>query len=130
MGKKVLIVDDDYAFSSFAKRLLEDNGMEAITASNGKDGLLMAEKEHPSLILLDIGMPGMNGYEVLELIKKTAETAQIPVILCSITKGPRDVEEGMSLGAAGFIPKPLNPKDSISKIKAILSGQGGNGNLG
>lgn len=119
--KKVLVVDDDYGFSSFAKRLLEDNGLQVVTAASGQAGLDKAEAERPDLILLDLGLGDLDGFEVLRALKGKPELSDIPVVICSMTKEVKDMEKGLEMGAVEIMRKPLHPVESIPRIKAALS---------
>lgn len=121
MSKKVLIVDDDYAFSSFARRLLEDDGLEAVVAETGRAALDCARRLRPGLIILDLGLPDMDGVDVLKALKADASTSRIPVAVCSITRDSKDLRRTMTIGAAKILRKPLEPRVAMPEIKALLS---------
>ena len=119
--KKILVVDDDYAFSSYARRLLEDQGLEVFIAATGAAGLLQAAQERPHLILLDLGLPDMDGFAVLKAVQSKPETRRIPVVICSIVRREKETREALALGAADFLEKPLSPLTSIPRLKEIIS---------
>ena len=120
---EVLIVDDDYAFSSFARRILEDEGLSVAVASSGGEGLAMARASLPALILLDLGLGDTDGFEVLKALKSLPGTAKIPVVICSITKEMKDMRKGLDLGAADVMPKPLSPA-VVPRLKELIGARG------
>ncbi|MBU1853366.1 MAG: response regulator [Candidatus Omnitrophica bacterium] len=122
MGKKrILIIDDEKDFCSIVKMNLENTGdFELSVATNGKKGLELAKKLKPDLILLDIHMPGMDGFEVLEKLKKNLDTIEIPVVILSALK-----DEETKLKAAGlyddlYITKPIDAINLKAKILEVL----------
>ena len=117
----ILIVEDDGFLAGIYAEKLEVAGYDVTLATNGEDGLRLAQKEKPSLILLDLALPRVDGFEVLETLKKDAETAGIPVIIFSNLGQRNDVERCMALGAAGYVIKAHTlPQEVIVKIRGIL----------
>jgi DNA-binding response OmpR family regulator len=129
MKKKSLAVDDEPDVLEFLELVLERSGYEALTASNGTDGLIKAHVEKPDLILLDIMMGEMDGWETLRLLKLDEASQEIPVVILSARSEPRDKVRGMQEGAADYITKPFSVRDSLDKIAAILA-EGGDGAAG
>jgi CheY-like chemotaxis protein len=129
--QKILIVDDNHALVLAAKLVLEKNGFEAIIAYDGTEGLEKARKEKPDLVILDINMPKMNGYEVCQNLKNNPDTAGISIIILS-TKGEVDedknapavgleeVFKGYNLGANNFLTKPVSANDLLDAVKKEL----------
>ncbi len=103
--KKVLSIEDDAFLSSLVSGKLIETGFSVITAGTGADGLAKAKLEKPELILLDIMLPDMGGFEILEKLKADPETAQIPVIILSNLGGRDEIEKGVKLGASSYLIK-------------------------
>jgi len=121
--KKVLSVEDDKFLSSLVARKLSAAGYEMSHASKGEEALKMVKEQKPSLVLLDILLPEMSGFEVLEKIKADPETKNIPVILFSNLGQKEDIDKGLKLGAEKFIVKATVVLDDIvNEIESVLSG--------
>lgn len=120
---KILVVDDDSLIARMYQERFTRDGFEVVLAFNGEEGLEKAEKEKPDLILLDILMPKMNGYEALKILKGKKATASIPVIMfSSLGADPELMEKVKKLGVADVIEKggSISDKEVVEKIKAIL----------
>ena len=117
--KNVLIVDDSATDTHLLTGLLKKNGYTVLTATTGEEGVAKAKKEKPDLILMDIVMPGMSGFEATRSISKDPETAKIPVIICSTKGQETDKAWGLRQGAKDYLVKPVNEKLLIEKIKAL-----------
>ena len=118
---KILIVDDSLAQLNRLKSMVEDEGHEALTAEDWEHGLDAAKSQHPDLILLDIIMPGMNGFQVKRKLHNTAETREIPIIFVSIKSQESDIAWGLRQGAKAYITKPVNKKELLSAIGEALA---------
>lgn len=103
--KKVLSIEDDAFLSSLVAGKLIEAGFSVITAGTGKDGIAKAKAEQPNLILLDIMLPDMGGFEILEKLKGDAATKEIPVIILSNLGGRDEIEKGVALGATSYLIK-------------------------
>lgn len=123
MAKKILIVDDEQVNVKMVAYILKANGYDVATAFNGKDGLSTAKKENPDLILLDIMMPGMDGYEVLARIRQDAKFTNTPVCMLTAKEKMDDVERAMTLGAKYYIMKPFTSESLLAKVKHALGEQ-------
>jgi CheY-like chemotaxis protein len=120
--KKILLIDDEEDFCFFVKRNLEKTGrFEILTATSGNSGVVLASKERPDLILLDIIMPEVGGGQVAELLSDNPETRKIPVLFITAIASRREVQsqEGI-IGGRNFIAKPVMPEELIAKIDAVL----------
>ena len=118
---KILIVEDDKFLRELIVQKILKEGYQAQEAINGEDGVLKAKEEKPDLILLDLILPGIDGFEVLRQVKEDAATSSIPVIILSNLGQKDDVERGMKLGAADYIIKAhFTPGEILAKIKSIL----------
>ncbi|MCF7822740.1 MAG: response regulator [Candidatus Marinimicrobia bacterium] len=119
-SKKILIVDDEKFFIEPVKRLLETQGYEIFESYDGISGLSLAREILPDLIMLDLMLPGMNGYQVCRLLKFDDQLKNTPVIIVTAKDSERDREVGLQSGAALYLTKPLNYKTFPSELKALL----------
>ena len=113
---KVLIVDDSPAQIFTLKKLVEDWGHEAIIAESGAEALEMARLEQPNVILMDIVMPGMSGFQTTRKLSRDQHTHNIPVIFVSTKSSDTDRVWGMRQGATAYVTKPVNPQILLSAI--------------
>ena len=121
---KILLVDDDPVFVEATKTVLESK-YQVITAHDGEEGLEKARKEKPDLILLDIIMPGKDGFHVCKQLKQDPKLANIPVIMLTSFaqhKGETDipVDAGLELEAEGYIEKPISPEALLKQVRSML----------
>ena len=117
--KNVLIVDDSATDSHLLGEMLKKNGYTVSTAISGEEGIAKAKKDKPDLILMDIVMPGMSGFEATRTISKDPETSAIPVIVCSTKGQETDKAWGLRQGAKDYIVKPIGEKVLMEKIRAL-----------
>ena len=119
--KKILIIEDDKFLAKMLGRMLESHQYETILASNGKEGLLKASSDQPNLILLDIMLPDIDGFDLLETVKNNEKTKKIPVIIISNLGQPEDIQEGRSLGAKDYLVKSdLSLDEVVKKVRKYL----------
>ena len=118
---KVLIVDDDPDIRTLYGLLLRREGFEVIEAGSGQEALSKVKAETPTLVLLDVMMPGMNGYEVCQQIKSDPQTAHLPILMISGKTTVADRKNGMSVGADDFLVKTIGPRSLVSRVKDLLS---------
>ncbi len=119
--KKILIVEDDKFLRELMARKLEKEGYEISEAVDGEEGFKKAQTEKPDLILLDLILPGMDGFEVLTKVKDDPNLSQIPVIVLSNLGQKEDVERGLKLGAIDYLIKAhFTPGEIIEKVRAVL----------
>ena len=117
--KTVLVVDDSPTERHVLVELLTRNGYQVITAENGEEGVEKAKKELPDLILMDVVMPGLNGYQATRTLTRDDATKHIPVIVCTSKGQETDRIWGLRQGALDYIVKPINGEDLLSKIAAL-----------
>ena len=117
MTKTILVVDDEKRIISLLKAYLEQQGFLVTTALNGKDAIYIARHEKPDLIILDIMMPEMDGYEFMRQHRKERET---PIILLTAKVDEDDKVIGLELGADDYVTKPFSPRELTSRIRAVL----------
>lgn len=120
MSRKILVVDDEQDLLDLMEIILGAEGFNIVKASNGKEALAQVEAEHPDLVLLDVMMPLMDGWEVLRTLKSSANTIKIPVVMVTAKIGPDDRARGMREGVADYICKPFAPREVVNRIKAIF----------
>lgn len=117
---KILVVDDIQSNIEFVTDVLELENFEIYGASSGQDAIQLANEILPDLVLLDISMPVMDGYEVCKIIKNTPETSEIPIIFLTARVQKEDIIKGFELGAVDYIIKPFNFNELISRVKTQL----------
>lgn len=115
---KVLVVDDSKTELMFISDLLKKNGFEVTTADDGEQAILCLANETPDLILLDVVMPGKNGFQLARSIARDPLYAQVPIIMCSSKNQETDRLWGLRQGAKDYITKPFDPDELIAKIRA------------
>ncbi len=120
MMKKILVIEDDRELRSNIRELLENEGYKVESADNGKKGLEKARKNFPDLIVSDIMMPYMDGFELLEELMKDPETSSIPVIFLTAKAEPENLRRGMKLGADDYLFKPFRLSDLLDAIETRL----------
>ena len=118
--EKILIIEDEKDIVKMLDYNLKKEGFRAFSATNGEDGLDMARKEHPDLILLDLMLPEMDGLEVCKAVKNDTKTAHIPIIILTAKAQETDKIVGLELGADDYMTKPFSPRELIARIKAVL----------
>lgn len=121
MAEKILIVDDDLETLRLVGLMLQRQGYQVISARNGKEGMSLALKEHPDLIVLDIMMPDLDGYQVARDLRANTETADIPILMFTAKSQVDDKVTGYEAGADDYLTKPVHPAELIAHIKALLS---------
>lgn len=120
MAKRILIVDDERDLVDLLKARLEAQGFEVVTAYDGQEGLEKAKEEKPDLILLDVMMPKMDGYQVCRFLKFDEAFKQIPIIMLTARGQEQDQKKGMEVGADAYVIKPFDKEDLLKKIQACL----------
>jgi twitching motility two-component system response regulator PilH len=114
---KVLIVDDVRSEVQLIANVLAPNGYDCIQASNGSEAIERARSEHPDLILLDVVMPGQDGFATCRQLKRDATTKDIPVVIVSSKNGESDRWWGQKQGAADYLTKPFSPDDLVTLVR-------------
>jgi DNA-binding response OmpR family regulator len=117
---RVLVIDDELEFVDFVAERLRLKGFGVSSALSGKEGLEKAHSEKPDLIILDLAMPGMSGYDVCLKLKTDEHYKRIPVIIISAKFQPNDIEFGKSLGAEAYFTKPVELEGLFSEISSLL----------
>jgi len=119
-GKKILIVDDERDIVKALTIRLQLNGYKTVTAFDGAQGVFMAHKERPHLIILDIRMPAGDGFSVLEKLKKSKRTSQTPIIFLTGSPEREAEESAREMGVRYFIKKPYDPEELLDAVRRAL----------
>lgn len=120
MMGKVLVIDDSLTEREILVNYLQQAGMVVSTAKTGEEALEKIKSNTPDLIILDVVLPGVSGFEVCRTLKSSKETNQIPVIICSTKGSEMDKFWGMKQGADAYLPKPIDQKELISTVKKLI----------
>jgi CheY-like chemotaxis protein len=120
-SKRILICDDDPVILRLLQVNLELEGFEVLLGHNGEEAVEIAQSEHPDLIILDIMMPRMDGYQACEKLKSLDDTKDIPVVFLSAKAQQSDIERGKSFGVADYLTKPFDPNDLIDVLDRLLT---------
>lgn len=122
-SKKILVIDDENLIRLIVRRTLEQNGYEVFLAENGTEGLKIANSSSPDVILLDVNLPDLDGFQVCTKLRSQATTCQIPVIMLTAADEPEDRARGFDKGADDFITKPFDCDELITRIETQLRRQ-------
>lgn len=124
--KKILIIDDDLAFSAVIKTLLQQLGNNVFTASDGRQGLEMAAQYQPDAIVLDVNLPTFSGFDVMKQLRSDQQLKQISVVMISALTQDSNRLRGLSLGSRGYLAKPF----TVEQLLAVISDSCGTGTNG
>ena len=116
---KILVVDDSPTERHVLVELLTSNGYQVLTAESGEEGIEKARSEQPDLVLMDVVMPGLNGYQATRTLTRDDATKHIPVIVCTSKGQETDKIWGLRQGAQDYMVKPINPEELLAKIAAL-----------
>lgn len=120
-AKRLLVVDDDVEFVQALKVRFESAGFDVLTAQEGLEALHKSRSEHPHVIILDLMLPKLNGYEVCRMLKFDQKFQHIPIILCSARSRKDDIDMGYSVGADAYITKPFEGRALVDKVDELLA---------
>jgi DNA-binding response OmpR family regulator len=119
-GARVLIVEDNPMIADLVEIRLRNEGMHPTTCLGGREGIEVACTAEIDLVILDVMMPEVDGYEVLRLVRSQERTRQLPVLLLTANSREEDVEKGLALGADAYITKPFSGADLVRTVKRLL----------
>jgi two-component system alkaline phosphatase synthesis response regulator PhoP len=122
--KRILVVDDEIYIVHILEFSLSMEGYEVVTAHDGEEALRRIEETNPDLVVLDIMMPKMDGYEVCRRVRADERFAHLPILLLSAKGRPVDREAGIAAGANDYMTKPFRPRDLIERIEELLGEDG------
>jgi phosphate regulon transcriptional regulator PhoB len=118
--RKVLIVEDEKDIRDLVRYNLEEEGFAVIEASDGEVGLNLATRERPTLIILDLMLPGLSGLEVCKHLRTGEETVQVPILILTARASEVDKVLGLEIGADDYVTKPFSPRELVARVKAVL----------
>ena len=121
-GIKILLIDDNQDIRDLMRMMLERNNLTVFEAEDGAKGLIKAREIKPDLVLLDVMMPGLSGFQVLEQIRqeRDSQLRDVPVLMITAKSQSEDVDQALSLGATGYIVKPFRQEKFIAKVNSLL----------
>lgn len=120
MKKRILVIEDEHHISGLVKVILEKKGFEVLQAFSGQEGIEASKKEMPDLIILDVMMPNMDGFEVARRLGKMEETKNIPIMMLSSAAQFKDRMKGIESGAVDYITKPFDKNELATKVDECL----------
>jgi DNA-binding response OmpR family regulator len=121
MGAKVLVIDDEAPIRLLCRVNLEAEKMEVVEAEDGTQGLELARSEQPDVILLDVMMPGLDGWEVLHRLLEDETTKEIPIVFLTARAELRDRARGLELGGVDYVTKPFNPTELAPLVQGLIA---------
>jgi len=124
MSERILIIEDDRSTARLTEYTLQQVGYEVGIASDGFEGLRKALGEHPDLIILDVMLPGLDGYEICHRLRQKAETANLPILMISAKARKDDKDVGLQVGADEYLTKPVDPSEILARVQALLADKG------
>jgi len=117
---KVLVVENDSISRELARRVLAAGGYEVVEATDGEEALLLAPEAEPDLVLMDVGLPGIDGIETAQILHSERRTAAVPVLVWSALVFSREEERAREAGCLGYLTKPLGARELLEKVDAAL----------
>jgi len=120
MVKKILVIEDDPATSRLVEYSLKHEGYQVLTAANGLDGIRKAINETPDLIILDVMLPGLDGFEICHRLREEPGTVKLPILMFSAKAQEMDKNTGLLVGADDYLIKPAAPSVIVSRVEALL----------
>jgi len=123
MAKRILIIDDDPIALELIEYALQQEGYETITAPNGVEGLAKVRDEKPDLVVLDVMLPGLDGFEVCHRLRAEPETARLPILMLSAKAREVDIDTGRRMGADMYVTKPMDPSALVVQVGTLLEGE-------
>jgi two-component system alkaline phosphatase synthesis response regulator PhoP len=125
MGWKILVIEDDPATLRLVDYSLRHNGYQVITATNGLEGMRKARYEKPDLVILDVMLPGVDGFEICHRLRSETDTAQLLILMFSAKTQEIDKNTGLKVGANDYLTKPVDPGELVSRVNTLLARKGG-----
>ncbi len=120
MAKKILVVDDEKHIVKLVEVNLKKHGYDVVTAYDGVEALEKVESEHPDMLVLDVMMPRMNGFDVLKRLQSNPHTQEIPVIMLTAKAQDADIFKGWQSGVSSYLTKPFNPRELLTFVERIF----------
>ena len=121
MAKRILVVEDNPSAKRLICYTLEQEGYQVLNASNGVEGLRMAREEKPDLLVLDVMLPGLDGFELCHRLRTDPQTARLPILMLSAKAQDADISVGLRLGADDYLTKPADPAEIVKRVAKLLA---------
>jgi two-component system alkaline phosphatase synthesis response regulator PhoP len=121
MDKRILIIEDDPATSRLIDYSLRHEGYQVLRASNGLEGIRKVREEKPDLLILDVMLPGMDGYEICHSLRSHPDTASLPILMFSAKAQGIDKDTGLKVGADDYLAKPADPAEIVKRVENLLA---------
>ena len=121
MSKKILVIEDDPATLRLVDYSLRHEGYQVFQASNGLEGIRKAHREAPDLVILDVMLPGMDGFEICHRLRSESATAGLPILMFSAKAQEIDRGTGLRVGADDYLSKPADPSEIVNRVKSLLA---------
>jgi len=118
----ILVIDDDALFRGLMKAAFQKSGHEVLVAEDGESGVAIARERLPDIVVTDMSMPRMTGWQVLDALKCDPHTADIPVVVLSAHRTSQDIDDAHLRGCAGYLVKPVPVIDLLAKVESVLAG--------
>lgn len=123
MSSRILVVDDDLALAEMIGIVLQNEGFRVVFCGDGSQALAQFQEHHPDLVLLDVMLPGMDGFDVCRAIRHVSD---VPIVMLTARSDTYDVVTGLEAGADDYVPKPFKPKELVARVRARLRGRDDN----
>jgi len=123
--KRILIIDDDASISKLVSDVLTEEGFTVITAGCGEEGISKVHRSKPNLIILDLRLPDMDGFQICQTLKKDKSISSIPIIMLTVKSAKSSTVAGLEMGADDYIVKPFNEEELVARVKTVLRRAGG-----
>jgi DNA-binding response OmpR family regulator len=120
LGLSILIAEDEPDIREFLSIALQINGFNVITARNGEEAVALTSSHRPDLVLLDVRMPKVSGYQACETLKRSSDTREIPIVFLSAFANKDEVQQGLALGAEAYLTKPIAPDILVQRVNEVL----------
>lgn len=120
MTNKIVVIEDDPHIMHLITRTLQHSGYEVVTATDGSEGLRKVKEASPHLVVLDISLPGLDGYQVCHYLRNQPETATLPILMVTAMSRPSDQRRGFATGADDYLPKPFVLADLVNRVQSLL----------
>ena len=121
INRRILVIEDDPAGLRLVGYTLKKQGYEVVTASNGLEGLKKAREEGPDLVILDLMLPGVDGFEICHRLRTEPQTARLPILVLSGKTGEADRDTALKVGANAYLVKPASPSEIIKQVESLLA---------
>ena len=120
-GEKILIVDDDSQITTLIEFILKKEGYLTVVAHSGQEGIKLISQENPDLMILDLMMPEMDGYQVCSVIKSDEQTRNLPILMLTALGSGKDFEKGLESGANWYITKPFESQHLLKRVRYLIN---------